>query len=149
MFPPAAASLLTFSVSQTRDDQEAFRRSASDIFRHYLDTSPQSWPRLVHICRTWQRIVWASRQSLHLQLFCTHGTPVFENQDYWLSLPIAVKYGESLADYPPTLSDEDNIMAALKQSDRVTSITLIAPGKAIRRFRSWKTSSFFLVIAFR
>ncbi|KAH9010370.1 hypothetical protein EDB83DRAFT_2680831, partial [Lactarius deliciosus] len=39
------------------------------IFHHYLDVSPQHWPRLVHICRRWRRIVFASQQALQLRIF--------------------------------------------------------------------------------
>ena len=96
-----------------------------NIFRHYLDASPQFWPRLAHICRRWRRIVFASQQALHLRLFCTHGTPVLKSLGCWPdALPIVVQCGGSLAPDPPASEDEDNIMAALKQFDRVRSISL-------------------------
>ncbi|KAH9066855.1 hypothetical protein EDB87DRAFT_1588593 [Lactarius vividus] len=96
------------------------------IFRYYLDASPRFWPRLVHICRKWRQIVFASQRALHLRLFCTHGTPVLKALDYWPSLPIVVQYGGPLAHDLPALEDEEpeNIMAALRQSDRVCSISL-------------------------
>ncbi|KAH9068251.1 hypothetical protein EDB83DRAFT_2593538 [Lactarius deliciosus] len=67
-----------------------------------------------------------SQRTLRLRLFYTHGTPVFRLKvlDYWPTLPIVVQYGGSLALSPPAPEDEDNIMAALKQSDRVNSINL-------------------------
>jgi hypothetical protein len=43
--------------------------------------------------------------------------------DFW-PVPIVVQYGGSPALYPPAPEDEDNIMAALMQSDRVSSINL-------------------------
>ncbi|KAH8984725.1 hypothetical protein EDB92DRAFT_1467622 [Lactarius akahatsu] len=95
-----------------------------NIFHYYLDVSPQHWPRLVHICRRWRRIIFASQQALHLQIFCTHGTPVLKTLDRWPAQPIVVKYGGSLELDPPAPEDEDNILAALKQSDRVSSISL-------------------------
>ncbi|KAH9167361.1 hypothetical protein EDB89DRAFT_2125335 [Lactarius sanguifluus] len=94
------------------------------IFRYYLDASPRFWPRLVHICHKWRQIVFASQQALHLRLFCTHGTPVLKALDYWPALPIAVQYGGSLALNPLAHGDEDNIIAALKQFDRVSTIGL-------------------------
>jgi hypothetical protein len=78
----------------------------------------------VHICRKWRRIVLASQQSLHLRLFCTPGTPVLDALYFWPALPIVVQYGGSPASYPPAPEDEENIVAALKQSDRVNSISL-------------------------
>ena len=53
-----------------------------------------------------------------------HGTPVQKNLDCWPTLPIIVQYGGLPTLGPPTPEDEDNIMAALKQSDRVISISL-------------------------
>ena len=78
----------------------------------------------MHTCRKWRQIVFASQGVLHLRLFCTYGTPVQKSLDCWPALPIVVQYGEFPALGLPTLEDEDNIMAALKQSDRVISISL-------------------------
>jgi hypothetical protein len=68
-------------------------------------------------------IVFASQRALRL-LVCTHGTPVLKLLDCWPALPIFVQYGAPPAPYPPTPEDEDNIMASLKQSDRVSPIDL-------------------------
>jgi hypothetical protein len=80
----------------------------------------------VHTCRKWRHIVFASQQALRLQLFCTHGTPVQKSLNCWPALPIVVQYGGSPESDPPipSMRDEVNIMAALKQSDRVISISL-------------------------
>ncbi|KAH8984719.1 hypothetical protein EDB92DRAFT_1467065 [Lactarius akahatsu] len=94
------------------------------IFHYDLAVSSQHWPRLVHICRRWRRIVFASQQALHLRIFCTHGTSVLKTLDCWPAQPIVVKYGGSLELDPPAPEDEDNILAALKQSDRISSISL-------------------------
>jgi hypothetical protein len=94
------------------------------IFRYYLDESPRLWPRLVHICRKWRRLVFASQRGLHLRLFCTHGTPVLKALNCWPALPIVVQYGGSLELDPPAPEDDDDIIAALKHSDRVVSISL-------------------------
>ena len=94
------------------------------LFRCYLDSSPQHWPRLVHICRNWRRIIFASQRALHLRLFCTHGSPVSKALDYWPALPITIQYGGSPTLNPPAPEDEGNIMVALKQSGRVSGINL-------------------------
>jgi hypothetical protein len=101
-----------------------------NIFRYYLDASPRFWPRLVHICRKWRRIVFASQRHLHLRLICTHGTPVLESLDLWPTLPIVVQYGGSQELDP---GDEDNIMAALKRFDRVSSISLTVTSSLLER----------------
>ena len=105
-----------------------------DIFRYYLDASPRSWPRLVQICRRWRRIVFASQQALRLRLFCTHRTPSRKSLDYWpASLPIVVEYGGSPGLDPPAPEDEDNVIAALKQSDRVGSISLTVTSSLLEK----------------
>ncbi|KAH8979071.1 hypothetical protein EDB92DRAFT_428105 [Lactarius akahatsu] len=100
-----------------------------NIFRHYLDASPQLWPGLVHICRKWRHIVFAAQQSLHLRLFCTHGIPVLKTLDCWPALPIVVQYGGDA----PAPEDEDNVVASLKQSDRVSSISLTVTGSLLEK----------------
>jgi hypothetical protein len=94
------------------------------IFRHHIDASPPFWFRLAHVCRTWRQIIFASPRSLRLQLHCTYRTPVLKNLDCWPPLPLVVNYGGFPSLPPPSLEDEDNIMAALEQSDRVCSINL-------------------------
>jgi hypothetical protein len=71
--------------------------------------------------------------ALHLRLFCTHGTPVLKTLDCWPALPIVVQYGGSPALDPPAPEDEDNIMAALKQSDRVSSISLTVTSSLLEK----------------
>jgi hypothetical protein len=80
----------------------------------------------VHICRNWQCINLAFQQTLYFQLFCTHGTPVRKSLGCWpAALPIVVEHGRSPSADPPTPEDKDNnIIAALNQSDRVTSFGL-------------------------
>jgi hypothetical protein len=104
-----------------------------DVFHYYLGAFPQFWPRLVHICRKWRRIVFASQQALRLRLFCTHGTPVAKTLDCWPALPIVVGYGGSPAPYPPAPEDEDDILAALKRSDRVSSIRLTVTASLLEK----------------
>jgi hypothetical protein len=104
-----------------------------NIFRYYLDTSPRFWPRLTHMCRKWRHIVFASQRALHLRLICTHGTPVLKTLDCWPTLPIVVQYGGPPVPSLPATEGEDNIMAALKQSDRVCSISLIITNSLLEK----------------
>ena len=92
----------------------------------------------MHICRKWRRIVFASQRALRLQLLFTHGTPVLKTLDCWPTLPIAVRYGGLPALDPPTPEDEGNIMAALKHSDRVTSIRLTVTSSLLERVSAIK-----------
>ncbi|KAF8274806.1 hypothetical protein EI94DRAFT_482522 [Lactarius quietus] len=70
---PNRRARLTFP-SQSASQSECLRRGtigelSDDVllstFRYYLDAFPRFWPRLVHICRRWRRIVFASRRSPH------------------------------------------------------------------------------------
>ncbi|KAH9066119.1 hypothetical protein EDB83DRAFT_737603 [Lactarius deliciosus] len=110
-----------------------------NIFRYYLDVSPRHhWPRLVHICLRWRRIVFASQRALHIRMFCTHGTPVLKTLCCWPATPIIVQFGGSPELYPPAPKDEGNIMTVLKQSGRVSSINLTTTRSLLKRFSSIK-----------
>jgi hypothetical protein len=53
--------------------------------------------------------------------------------DCWPTLPIVVQYGKLLAPCSPATEDEDNIVAALKQSDRVISISLTVTNSLLEK----------------
>jgi hypothetical protein len=95
-----------------------------NIFLHFLDSSSQFWPTLIHVSRRWRQIILASPLGLDLRLYCTYGTPVLKTLDCWPPLPLVVNYGGTSVLEPPSPEDDDNIVAALKQSDRVSSISL-------------------------
>ncbi|KAH9994345.1 hypothetical protein BJV74DRAFT_884171 [Russula compacta] len=66
-----------------------------EIFSFYLDDENPEWVwhklvQLVHVCRRWRNVVFASPRRLNLQLFCTHKLPVRETLDNWPALPIIV-----------------------------------------------------------
>ena len=114
------------------------------IFCNFLDDSPRHWPTLVHICRKWRRIVFTYRLALQLRLFCTHRTPVLESLDCWpAALPIVVEYGGSPELDPPALEDENNIIAALKRSDRVTSISLTVTNTLLEKLSALRVKRSF------
>ncbi|KAH8989554.1 hypothetical protein EDB92DRAFT_1947285 [Lactarius akahatsu] len=103
-----------------------------DIFRHHQNTSPQLWPTLTHVCRRWRQIVLGSPLALRLRLYCTHRTPILKILEHWPPFPLVVNYdihrrrpsrGPWFSD-PLIYEGEENIVAALKQSDRVSSISL-------------------------
>ena len=87
----------------------------------------------MHTCRRWRRIAFASQGALHLRLFCTHGTPVQKTLHFWPALPIVVEYGGLPELDSPVPEDEDNIIAALDQSDRVTSISLTVTRSLLKK----------------
>ncbi len=105
------------------------------VFRHYLDACPRLWPRLVHVCRKWRRIVFASRQALRLQLSCTHRTPVLKTLECWPDLPIVVQHGGFPVLDSPAPEDEHNIVAALQSFDRINSISLTLTRSLLEKVR--------------
>ena len=104
-----------------------------DVFRHYLDATPQVWPTLTWVCLRWRQIVFASPLGLNLQLYCTYGTPVLGTLDYWPAFPIVVQYGGLPNLNPPAPEDDENIIAALKQYGRVSSISLTITHSLLER----------------
>ena len=105
----------------------------------------------MHICRRWRCLVFSYQRSLQLRLFCTHGTPARKTLDCWpRALPIVVAYGGSSGLDPPTLEDENDIMAALKQPDRVHSISLTITNSLLEKLSAirrpfWKLEDLILV----
>src|SRR5579863_448060 len=67
--------------------------------------TPKIWKPLVHVCRRWRQIVFASPRRLHLLLVCDVRTPVKKLLDIWPLLPIAVLYS------PKDSEGEKNIIA--------------------------------------
>jgi hypothetical protein len=81
------------------------------------------WDRLVHVCRRWRRIVFASPKRLDIRLFCAPGTPVITHLTCWPAFPIIIDYcpvrRKSLSP-----SDEYNVLSALEHSNRVCTLDL-------------------------
>ena len=98
------------------------------------------WHKLVHVCRRWRQIIFASPRRLDLQLLCTHGTPVRKNLGYWpASFPIVIDYHvywnpESGRSFLP--NDEDNVMAALEHPDRIRCLKLTLPSSLLAKVSS-------------
>jgi hypothetical protein len=91
-----------------------------ELFNFYVNEAGriEKWHTLVHVCRRWRNVVFWSPRRLGLQLFCTAKKPVRETLDVWPPLPIVIRHG-----YYPLLG-MDNILAALKHTDRVCEIRL-------------------------
>ena len=104
-----------------------------NIFHYYLESTPQIWPTLAWVCQRWRQIIFESPLGLNLQLYCTYGTPVLRTLDYWPALPIVVQYGGLPNLDPPAPEDDENIIAALKQSGRVSSISLTITSSLLER----------------
>lgn len=94
-----------------------------DIFHLDLslhDYDPWGWHRLVHVCRRWRQIIFASPLRLNLQIYCKPGTPVRKNLGIWPALPICIEY--SGKERGISSDDEDNIITALQHPDRLSDV---------------------------
>ena len=89
-----------------------------DVFECYVNyyISGDAWPPLVHVCRRWRSLVFASPRRLRLQLVCTNGTPVRKMLNIWPDWPIVVKIWNT--------NQMDDILAALEHNDRVCEVEL-------------------------
>ena len=104
-----------------------------EMFSFYLAVVPrtETWHTLVHVCRRWRSIVFASPRRLDLRLVCTVRTRVKEMLDIWPILPIEIW---ATGDYATAVSQgkgEDNIAATLEHKDRVYEITVESFSSAV------------------
>ena len=88
------------------------------------------WGLLVHVCRRWRQVVFASPRRLDLRILCTTRTPARKNLGIWPSFPITI------SDFHCGNSneDEDNLIAALEHSDRVSEVALEVAGSQLGTF---------------
>jgi len=77
------------------------------------------WQPLVHVCRRWRQVIFASPLHLNLTLICTARTPARASLDIWPPIPIALHF----TSYGLHGSDE-NIIAAMGRPDRINDIRL-------------------------
>ena len=127
---------LTFGVaasSQHKTTEMLSEDILHYIFRQCLDAFPQSWPTLVSVCQKWRQIVFTSPLGLNIRLHCTYKTPVLKALCLWPGLPITIQYGGAPNLDPPAPKDDDNTIAALKQSDRVSSISLTVTSSLLEK----------------
>jgi F-box-like len=95
------------------------------------------WRTLVHVCKRWRSVVFASPRRLDLQLYCTNTRPVKKLLDVWPPLPITI-----YARHPAgklALWGATNLMAALKQQNRVRGAYILGvPNSLLKKFVSMK-----------
>jgi F-box-like len=80
------------------------------------------WHTLVHVCKRWRCIVFASPLRLDLRIVCTNRRPVEKVHHIWPPFPIYVwACGDART---LTLPGVDNIIAALNEHNRVSGILI-------------------------
>ena len=80
------------------------------------------WYRLAHVCQRWRNIIFRSSSYLDVSLVCTYGTPVPDMLAHSPPLPLVIDYCEG--DRHITAEDEEGMILALKQHDRLRRIRL-------------------------
>ena len=88
------------------------------------------WYRLAHVCQRWRSLILASAPYLNLCLVCTYGTPVADMLAHSPPLPLVIDYEAT----DITSQDQEAIILALKQRDRVRRIRLHIPVLKLRKF---------------
>ena len=87
------------------------------------------WYRLAHVCQRWRNLILGSASHLGLCLVCTYGTPVADMLLYSPPLPLIIDYQH----HNVTAEDEEAIMLALEQRDRVRRIRLVISVLKLRK----------------
>jgi hypothetical protein len=83
----------------------------------------EAWQTLVHVCRRWRSIVFASPRRLNLRLLCAPETPLGRALEVWPALPL-VLYCRVTTPCVIQRRVVDNIINVLKCRDRVCEIDL-------------------------
>jgi len=107
------------------------------LLKAWFSLSPlhDAWHTLVHVCKRWRSIVFASPHRLELQLFCTNKRPVQNTLDIWPELPIVISGRRGMS----KLQDANNLIAALTQHNRVVKIDIEdIPNAFLKRMRAMK-----------
>ena len=76
------------------------------------------WQTLVHVCRRWRSLVFASPRRLNLRLVYAAKTPARDALDVWPALPLVIQCD------PCRIGYMDNIVAVLERNNRVCQISL-------------------------
>ena len=101
-----------------KDEDYAIHRAIHCIWDWKTSLNSWEWHLVVHVCRRWRELVFASPHRLNLRIPCTSRTPV--DLGVWPALPIDVDDHDLLSD----TAQEDNILATLKHVDRVYHVRL-------------------------
>ena len=83
-----------------------------------------AWHTLVHVCRQWRYVVFASPRRLDLRLLFTNKTPVQNMLDVWPQLPIVIKPDPNRRRQTWRSKDTRNTIAALKLHNRVCELDI-------------------------
>jgi hypothetical protein len=89
------------------------------------------WYVLSQVCRRWRNIILGSATYLGLSLLCTYGTPIADMLAHSPPFPLVIGYFRN--DRELTTADEEGIILALKQRDRVRRVRLGNSGTILQK----------------
>jgi hypothetical protein len=92
------------------------------IFFEFGKGEIESWQSLVHVCRRWRGLVFASPRRLNLRLCCTLVTSARMSLDVWPLLPLFIRSG--LSETFQTSMARDNVIAEVEHTDRICQIEI-------------------------
>jgi len=89
------------------------------------------WYKLVQVCRRWRYLILGSASYLRLALLCTRGTPVADMLLHSPPLPLVIDLDDLNNNL--TADDEEGLMLALRNRNRVRHISLRMPVPSLQR----------------
>ena len=92
------------------------------------------WYKLAQICQRWRSLILGSASYLGLCLVCTNGTPVANMLAHSPPFPLIIKLIHKHRDHDIVAEDEEGIIFALQQHDRVRRIHFRMPVRNLRTF---------------
>ena len=118
-----------------------------DALDEYHDGSPKFslggqrwWYKLTHVCGWWRYLIFGSPSQLGLHLLCTRGVSIAKMLAHFPSLPLTIYYHEYV--YKTSEEDEEDILLALRHSDRVHYITLCLLPTKLRKIMATMDEQF-------
>src|SRR6266436_4153756 len=88
------------------------------------------WYRLAHVCQRWRNLILGSASHLRLSIVCMNRTPVANMLAHSPPLPLTVDY---LGKDGITAEDEEGLMLALEQRNRVRHLRLSFPVRKLQK----------------
>ena len=113
---------MTISILPENVLLEIFVFYRSDNWHGYPFRVGWEWHLLVHVCRSWRQIIFASPRYLDLRILCTPRTTVRKVLGIWPDFPIAMDSRYRSESISP--DSQDNVIAVLEQPDRLRFLGL-------------------------
>jgi hypothetical protein len=90
------------------------------------------WYKLASVCQRWRQLILASTSRLDPHLLCTYSVPIADMLAHSPPLPHTVFYDDCNREM--TAEDEEGILLALSQCDRVHRVALWIPATKLSEF---------------